>query len=81
MAQMLIRNIPDDVLAAFKDLARAAGVSQEEAARQLIVGEVERHRRHADFAAKARAIQESFRAEGREFDDSTEIIRRMRDGR
>ena len=81
MAQMLIRNIPDDVLAAFKEIARGAGLSQEEAARQLIVNEVESHDRRAAFFAKADAIRASFEREGRTFGDSTEIVRRMRDTR
>ena len=81
MAQMLIRNVPDDVLAAFKEIARAEGLSQEEAARQLIVDAVEYRGERIRMAKAAREIRESLKAEGLVFDDSAELVRRMRDGR
>lgn len=81
MAQMLIRNIPDHVLAAFKELARDRGLSQEEAARQLIVDAVEYRDRRVAMAREAREIRESLRAKGLKFGDSAELIRRMRDSR
>jgi len=78
MAQMIVRNLPDEVLGAFKELARVQGLSQEEAARRLIEREVESHDRRANFLRRVEAIQERWRREGRTFSDSTEIIRRMR---
>lgn len=81
MAQMVVRNVPDDVLAMFKEMARERGRSQEEEARLLIEEAVAEHRAWREFGRKSDAWLETLRAEGREFDDSTEIVRRTRDER
>ncbi len=56
MAQVLIRNIPDDVVDRFKTKSRLRGVSLEQTLRDLIVN-------HAPFGAEERmALTEEFHA-------------------
>jgi plasmid stability protein len=81
MAQMIIRNIPAEVLDAFKDLARRRGRSQEEEARRLIEEAVREDRAWIEFARQSDAALENYQAEGRTFSDSTELLRRMREER
>lgn len=79
MAQMIVRNIDEDVMAAFKALARQRGRSTEQQARELIEREVETASRWAKFRRSSDEMIEKWRAEGISFDDSTPLIREDRD--
>lgn len=81
MAQMIIRNIPDDVLEGFKELARRHGRSQEEEARRLIEEAVTDARSWQEFVDRSDAWLARYRADGLQFDDSAAEIRAMRDTR
>jgi plasmid stability protein len=77
MAQLLVRNLPDDVVAALKRRAAAKGRSVEAEHRAIL--EESLGRAAEDFWARA----ERLRAEtvGRSTEDSTDIIRAYRDRR
>jgi plasmid stability protein len=75
MGQVLIRDVPNDVVERLKAKARVNGRSLE--AQLRLVLEEASHLDRAEFLALADAIAESTR--GRPQSDSTEIIRRSRD--
>jgi plasmid stability protein len=79
MAQMIVRNIDEDLMAAFKELARQRGTSTEQQARELIRREVETASRWTEFRRLSKRMLESWRAEGITFDDSTPLIREDRE--
>lgn len=78
MAQMIIRNLPDDVLDGLKELARRRGRSQEEEARRVIQDAVREARAWAEFVRRSDASLEAYDAAGIEFADSAELLRAMR---
>jgi plasmid stability protein len=79
MGQLLVRGVPDKVIAALKKRAKQHGRSAEAEHRAILV--------HAfkpstdDFWALADNIREELRATGRTFTDSTIFIRQARDER
>lgn len=75
MAQVLVRDLPDDVVERLKAKATANGRSLEAHLRAVL--EEASTLSRAEFIARADRIAESTR--GRPQTDSTEIIRRSRD--
>ena len=77
MAQLLVRNIPRDVVEALKARAAANGRSAE-AEHRLILEQALRKGR-AGFREKARAFRDATRE--RKLSDSADLIRTERDSR
>lgn len=79
MAQMIVRNIEEGMMAALKRLAKARGVSAEQQVRQLIEREVEEQERWLRFQEASDRALAYWRERGIQFDDSTPLIREDRD--
>jgi plasmid stability protein len=79
MAQIIIRNIPEAIMAEFRKLANRRDSSMESEVRGLIRGAVEEDRKARRFAAASRRRLAKFRAESRVFEDSVALIREDRD--
>jgi plasmid stability protein len=79
MGQILIRNLSDEVMRAFKARARRRGRSQEQEARMLVEEAAREEQVWADFLKFADRMRERLRARGKDFGDSTREIRRSRD--
>lgn len=81
MAQLLVRNISDEVVRALKTRAASHGRSVEAEHRALLEAEfdADRLRRVEEFKIKAEAL--SRRLEGRVFTPSEVLIRESRDER
>ena len=76
MADILIRNLDDDLARRLKEKAKAKGVSVNESAREAIAAYVKPSKE------EARAAAEAFRKRiGKVSGDSTEIIREWRDNK
>lgn len=81
MAQIVVRNIPEEVMDGLRELAQQRGVSTEQAVRTLITDAVDAARRLERFRSKARAARKKLSRGGRRFSDSVADIRRDRDRR
>ena len=79
MAQMIVRNIEDGVMAALKRLAKARGVSAEQQVRELIEREVAEERRWVEFRRGSDEMLAYWRKRGITFEDSTPLIREDRE--
>jgi plasmid stability protein len=79
MAQIVIRNIPEDVMAEFRELTRRRGISMEQEVRDLIAAAVAYEGKLRSFRAASRRQINRLRKEGRAFSDSTDLIREDRD--
>lgn len=77
MAQVLVRDLPDDVVERLKAKAALAGRSLEAELRRILAAASELDR--SELAAAAAAIRAS--TAGTAQSDSTAIIREARDGR
>lgn len=82
MTQLTIRRLDQTVIDGLKKRAAAAGHSMEEEARQILSDAIgdEHLRRQREWLAKTQAVRKQLLG-GNVFSDSTEIIRKMRDGR
>jgi antitoxin FitA len=76
MAQVLVRGLDDEVVDRLKERAARNGRSLEAELRVVLIAMAER-KPVADPLAEARKIREMFA--GRQFSDSTELIREDRD--
>ena len=81
MGQILIRGIPDDVMASFKERALRHGRSQEQEARLVIEEAARESENVAQFAEFSRRMMARLKRRGDDWGDSTAIIRRFRDRR
>lgn len=79
MAQFLLPDVPEDMVAALEKRAKAHGRSAEAELRAILEDAIKP--KPGDFWSKAEAWQKKFAEEGRQFDDSAELIRRDRDER
>ena len=81
MAQLLVRNVSEDVVQALKARAAAHGRSVEAEHRALLEAAIDadRVRRVEEFKVKAEALRR--RLEGRTFTPSEVLIRESRDER
>lgn len=81
LGNITIRNIDDSLLQALEERASAAGRSLEDEARQILEGTVQPEKALSweEFWRQADQIQASFG--GRTLNDSTEILRELRDER
>ena len=79
MPNLLIRNLPEETVAALKARAARQGRSLQQELRLAL--ERLALERHADGAEAADRIRERLLASGRVFTDSTELIREDRDSR
>lgn len=79
MPDILVRDVPQDVLERFKAIAARRGRSMQQELRRLIARETGYSLLETYEAAKR--ISEKFRAEGRTFSDSAELVREDRDSR
>lgn len=75
MAQIVVRNIEDDVMQGLRALAIARGVSTEQAVRSLIAEAVESGRRLAAFRADSAAARDRLAQTHGTLPDSTSDIR------
>ena len=78
MAQIVVRNIDDDIMRGLKSLAARDGVSTEQAVRTLIENAVTTDRGLESFREAAAAARAQLLEEHGLFDDSTRSIRRDR---
>jgi antitoxin FitA len=76
MAQALVRNLDDDIVADYKAAAKARGRSLEAELRDLIVKNRPRHRKSREELI---ALSKALRANTKPGPDSTDYIRWMRD--
>jgi len=81
MAQILVRGIDDEAMRAFREQARARGVSTEQAVRELIETAAREGARLADWYTRAGALRERIRARYGELPSSVEMLREDRDSR
>lgn len=81
MGQILIRGIGDDVMALFKARAQRHGRSQEQEARLVIEAAALESDRAARLVEFAEGMRARFAKRGRDWGDSTRIIRQFRDSR
>ena len=79
MAQIVVRNIDDEVMEGLKALAARRGVSTEQAVRFLMADAVDAERRRASFREAAAATRERVRKQRGELSDSQSLIRADRD--
>jgi plasmid stability protein len=79
VAQIVVRNIPEDTMDGLRELARRRGTSAEQEVRTLIAGAVSRARRLDRFREEAQASRADFAKQSRTFVDSTRLIRQDRD--
>lgn len=79
MAQLLVRDIPDEIVVALKKRARRHGRSAEAEHRAILQEALKSGA--ADFWKAADRLRQELEEEGRHFSDSTEIIREERDKR
>jgi antitoxin FitA len=79
MGQLLVREVPDNVIAALKKRAKRHGRSAEAEHRDILQNALKPS--HEDFWARADKVREELRATGRKFTDSVVLIRQARDER
>lgn len=79
MAQILVRDLKDEVVAAVKEQARERHRSLEGEVRAILEEVAERRRRHAEFMAELERLQAEFA--GRPTTDSAELLREAREER
>lgn len=79
MAQIVVRNIDEDIMRGLKSLAGQAGVSTEQAVRSLIQDAVTAARDMEAFRDAAAAARARLHEERGRFSDSAAVIRRDRD--
>jgi plasmid stability protein len=79
MAQLLVRDIPEETVAALKKRAKENGRSAE-AEHRAILDAALKPKEFSDFWARAESRRNELSEQGRIF-DSTEILRRERDRR
>jgi plasmid stability protein len=77
MAQLIVRDLDDGIVAALKARAAEHGRSAEAEHRRILEAALGRGREVSAFAEAAAALRARFRSEI----DSTEVIRAARDGR
>jgi len=79
MAQLLVRDVPEETVSALKERAKKNGRSAEAEHRAILENTL---RKSADDVwAELDRLQEELRKSGRTFDDSTAILREDRDTR
>lgn len=64
MAQIVVRNIPDDVMTTFRERARRHGTSVEAAVRSLIEEAVRRDTARSRFVRQSAAVRERLKRSG-----------------
>ena len=75
MAQMVVRNIDDDVMDGLRAWAARRGVSTEQAVRTLVADAVEADRRRATFRKAAASARDRLRRTRGELSGSESLIR------
>lgn len=78
MAQVLVRNLKDKVVARLKKRAKTRGRSLQ-AEVKTILEEAAKDEESTDFWKEAERIRERLKRSGRKFSDSAELIREDRD--
>jgi plasmid stability protein len=79
MAQLLVRDIPEETVAALKKRARANGRSAEAEHRAILQDVLKQTA--SDFWKEADRLRQELADGGRTFADSTDLIRQDRDSR
>lgn len=79
MGDILIRNVPDEVVQRLKDRAEQSGRSLQQELMRILIHEAS-HSVEA-FTEEIRERQAAYRASGRNYSDSTSDIRSDRDHR
>ncbi len=79
MAQLLVRDVPEETVAALKKRAKEHGRSAEAEHRAIL--EEALKRQHNDFWERVDAARRELQESGRAFSDSTALIRQDRDSR
>ena len=75
MAQIVVRNIAEDVMEGLKTLAARRGVSTEQAVRSLMADAVDAERRRASFREASVSAREGLRRRHGKLSDSQSLIR------
>ena len=76
MATVLIRNVPDDILARLKDMAKRGNRSLQQELQSILVERATQS--SADFSKQAAKIRAKLRKKGITFSDSAELLREDR---
>jgi len=80
MPQLVVDNLSPETLEALAKRAKAHGRSPEDEARDILEESMLKMRREA-FRIEAKALRDELLAQGRQFPDSADLIREMRDER
>jgi plasmid stability protein len=81
MAQILVRELGDDIVAALKEQAKEHHRSLEGEVRAILQEVAERRRRHAEFLAEIERLDAELATTGRPQTDSVELLREAREER
>ena len=76
MATVLIRNVPDDIVARLKDMAKRGNRSLQQELQSILVDRATQC--SADFSKQAAKIRAKLRKKGITFSDSAELLREDR---
>jgi plasmid stability protein len=81
MAQLLVRDLKEETVAALKKRAKEHGRSAEAEHRAILEEVLAQKKKRDDFWAEADRLRKELEESGRTFTDSTELIRQDRDSR
>lgn len=76
MATVLIRNVPDDIVARLKDMAKRGNRSLQQELQSILVARATQS--SADFLKRTAKIRAKLRKKGITFSDSAELLREDR---
>jgi plasmid stability protein len=76
MANVLVRNVPDEVIEELKHLAKLHNHPLQQELRQILVSSARQP--HADVAQRAGEIRRKLARKKREYSDSVELLREDR---
>jgi plasmid stability protein len=79
MAQLLVRDLKDETVAALKKRAKEHGRSAEAEHRAILEDALKRKKE--DFWERADKLRKELQESGRTFSDSTDLVRQDRDDR
>lgn len=81
MAQLLVRDVPDEIAAALKKRAAKHGRSAEAEHRAILEQALKQDLSAEEFWKEAKRLRDELSEQGRTFSDSSELIRQDRDER
>ena len=81
MAQLLVRDLPDEIVTALKKRAKEHGRSAEAEHRAILEEALQQQKKREQFWAEADRLRKELEDTGRTFSDSTDLVRHDRDSR